>query len=275
MQKINYPLIVSDFDGTLVRDDGNISKENKEAIDRFCKDGGKFAISTGRLPYAIVPRARELGLHGAAACCQGSIIVDVQTKEVLFHDSLPKDTAVRVCKRLEELQLHIHAYGLWEYYCNKDDEALKAYEALTRTTAHRVTDRPLHEFLRDTDATVYKFTVLVEPKDSLALYETLAKENFEGCCPTRSGTFTVEMINANNSKGTALRFLADYYGVPLERTIGVGDQWNDIPMLQTAGLGVAVQNADDKLKAEAKVILSRTNEENAVCELIETYGYKE
>ena len=62
MQKINYPIIVSDFDGTLVNDDGTISIENKNAIEKYTKDGGVFAISTGRLHYGILSRAKELGL---------------------------------------------------------------------------------------------------------------------------------------------------------------------------------------------------------------------
>ena len=71
MPKINYGMIISDFDGTLVKDDGTVSQINKQAISKYIENGGIFAISTGRLPAGIVSRAKELGLKGVVSCCQG------------------------------------------------------------------------------------------------------------------------------------------------------------------------------------------------------------
>ena len=84
----------------------------------------------------------------------------------------------------------------------------------------------------------------------------------------------MEVINANYSKGTAVAFLADYYGVPLEKTIAVGDQLNDIPMIKQAGLGIAVKNADERLKKQA-VVIDCTNEDGAIAEIIQKYAYRE
>ena len=86
MQKINYGLIVSDFDGTLVGKNEMICEENKKAIAKYRENGGKFAISTGRLPNGILPRAKELGLKGAVSCSQGAVIVDIETQELIFQD---------------------------------------------------------------------------------------------------------------------------------------------------------------------------------------------
>lgn len=275
MRKINYQLIISDFDGTLVNEDGTITAKNKEAIANYRKNGGKFAISTGRLPKGILSRAKELGLQGAVSCCQGSIILDIQSQEILYNDSIPNDVSIQICEKLESMGVHVHAYDLWECFCNKDDDALKLYERLTQTKANLIMDKPLSQFIKETGLRSYKFLAMVDPKDSAAIIEELSKETFEGCCVTKSGDFLVEVINARNSKGTAVQFLSEYYDVPIEKTIGVGDQWNDIPMIQAAGLGVAVKNADEKLKEQANVVLDYTNEESAVGELIEKYGYKE
>lgn len=275
MRKINYGLVVSDFDGTLVNGDGTISESTKKAIAEYRQSGGHFAISTGRLPAGIISRARELGLKGAVSCCQGSVIVDIESKEVLHSGAIPHKTAVKICQKLESLGLHIHFYDVWEYYCNKDDEALKRYEQLTGTKAKLVENRPLSECLKEKKTDVCKFLAMVEPKDNERVLRELEKENFEGCAVTKSAAFLVEVINAKNSKGTAVEFLADYYGVPLEKTIGMGDQWNDIPMIEKAGLGIAVKNADERLKEKAKVVLDYTNEEGAVGKAIEKYGYTE
>ena len=116
MRKINYPLIVSDFDGTLVKEDGTISEKNKKAIAEYIAAGGKFAISTGRLPSGILSRAQELGLQGNVCCCQGAIVLDIQTKEVLLEGRMSLQSTLTACKRLEELGLHIQVYDLWDYY---------------------------------------------------------------------------------------------------------------------------------------------------------------
>ena len=89
----------------------------------------------------------------------------------------------------------------------------------------------------------------------------------------KSSEYFVEVINANYSKGTAIEFLSGYYNVPIEKTIAIGDQQNDIPMIEAAGLGIAVKNADGSLKERAAVVVPYTNEEGAVGEVIEKYGY--
>ncbi len=66
--------------------------------------------------------------------------------------------------------------------------------------------------------------------------------------------------------------MADYYGVPVERTIAVGDSLNDLPMLEAAGLGIAVKNADEALKNRA-LAFGYSNDENAIGKIIETYGF--
>ncbi|MBQ4268896.1 MAG: HAD family hydrolase [Clostridia bacterium] len=273
MQKINYGLIVSDFDGTLVNSDGTIGEYSKNAIAKYREAGGKFAISTGRLPNAIIDRAKELGLKGAVSCCQGSAIVDIETREVLFSGRIPNSVAVKACRKMEEMGLHIHVYDLWDFYCNKDDEPLKYYEFHTGTKANLVLDEPLWKFVERAGFDVFKILIMVDASDAERVMEELKREKYEGCVMTKSGDVLVELINANNSKGTAVKFLSKYYGVPLEKTLGVGDQLNDVYMVKTAGLGVAVKNADERLKAVADYVCEYTNEEGAVGKLIEKFGF--
>ena len=274
MPKINYGLIVSDFDGTLVRGDGTVSEENKRAIAQYQKDGGSFAISTGRLHYGILDRAKELGLKGLVSCCQGAIIIDIESGKPVQDNMLSHETTLAICRKMEELKLHYHVYEQENYYCNQDDDALKWYENAVRKTAVRITKEPLSEYVRKNKMRSYKILAMVRPEDNAKTMQELQKQAFDGCLITKSADVLVEVINAKYSKGTAVEFLANYYGVPLEKTIGVGDQWNDIPMIEKAGLGIAVQNADVKLKEKA-VVCEYTNEENAIAKIIEKYGYTE
>ncbi len=270
---LKYPLIVSDFDGTLVNKDGTISAENSKTIQEYIALGGKFAISTGRLPAGILPRAKELGLTGMVCTCQGTIIMDIESKEVVSSSKLPFETTLRIVKKMEEMGLHIHIYDLWDFYSNMDDEALKIYENAVRGKAKLVLDKPLSKFVEERKFESYKVLAMVRKEDNARVLAELAKENFEGCELTRSSNHLVEVVNANYSKGTAVEFLANYYGIPLERTIAIGDQQNDLPMIKKAGLGVAVQNADEGLKASADIVCEYTNEESAVAKTIKRYAY--
>ncbi len=273
MRKINYPLIVSDFDGTLVNADGTVSKENKKAIEEYVAAGGAFAISTGRLPSGILPHAQALGLKGMVCCCQGAIILDIQSRELVAEGRLRLETTVAACKKMEEMGLHIHAYDLWTYYANMDDQALKMYEKAVGSKATLVTDKPLSAFLEEKQLACYKLLAMVEPKNSNRVLAELVEANIKGCALTKSADFLVEVVNPSYSKGTAVNVLAKHYGVPLTKTIAVGDQLNDLSMIQAAGLGIAVQNAEETLKKQADYVCEYTNEEGAIAKIIEKFGF--
>ncbi len=274
MRKINYRMIVSDFDHTLANNDSTVSPENKRAIEEYTQAGGIFVISTGRLHYGIVPRTKELGLKGLVACCQGAIIEDIESEEMILEGTLPCELTARICEKMEELGLHIHVYGREDYYCNTDDEPLKMYERAVRKKAKLVLNIPLSRFVRENGICSYKVLAMVEPKNNAKIKDILIDCNFEGCKVTKSAEYLVEVINANYSKGTAVEFLANRFNIPLDKVIAVGDQQNDIPMIRKAGLGIAVKNADEELKENA-LVFEYTNEESAIAKIIKKYGYTE
>lgn len=274
MQKINYRLIVSDFDGTLVNDDGTISDENKKAISSYVADGGAFAISTGRLHYSILDRARELGLKGLVACCQGAIIMDIESGKLVQEPMLSHETTLAICKKMEELGLYYQVYDFENYYANNTSAGLRYYERMVGKKAISIIDKPLSKFVEEKKLRTYKVLAMVDPKDNERLFKEIDKAGFKDCAVTKSFDYLIEVINARHNKGTAVEFLANYYNVPLEKTIAVGDQWNDLPMIKRAGLGIAVQNADPKLKENA-LVCEFTNEQSAIAAIIEKYGYTE
>ena len=170
--------------------------------------------------------------------------------------------------------LHIHVYEAWDYYCNMDDIALKMYEKAVKSKAKLVLDKPLSQFVKERQLASYKILAMVLPEDNERVIEALKSENFPGCTVTRSSEFLVEVINAQYSKGTAVEYLANHFQAPLDKTITIGDQLNDLPMFEKVGCSIAVQNADKGLKEVAKVIAPLTNEEGAVAWAIEQFGFQ-
>ncbi len=274
MRKIKYPLIVSDFDGTLARRDGTVSEKTKKMIAEYIANGGTFAISTGRMPAAILPKAKELGLKGVLCCGQGSVIMDIESGKPIMQGRLTNAISVQICKKMEEMGLHTHAYDLFQYYSNVDDEPLKLYEAAVGEKATLIIDKPLWKHIEETGLCAFKFLAMVEPQKAKAVISELVAENFQNCVVTKSAKFLVEVCNAEYSKGTSIEFLAQWKGVAIENTIAIGDQWNDMSMIEKAGLGLAVANASEKLK-EVATVLPYTNNEDTVAYAIEKYGYME
>lgn len=273
MRKINYKMIVSDFDGTLVQGDGKVSDKNINAINEYIDAGGIFVISTGRVPSAILSRARKLGLKGLVSCCQGAMVVDIESGNLLFDQRLPEKTTVDACREMEKLGLHIHAYDLWEYYSNIDDEMLRYYQDITETKAILVLNEKLSDFVAKKNLSAYKLLAMVNPDDNAEIVAKLKEANIPDCEVTKSAKFLVEIISNKCSKGSAISFLAKHYGIEIEKTVGVGDNYNDISMIEAVGLGVAVANAEDALKQRAGYVCENSNEQSAVAEVIEKFGF--
>ena len=273
VRKINYKMIVSDFDGTLVQGDGNVSEKNIKAINEYIDAGGIFVISTGRVPSAILSRARELGLKGLISCCQGTIILDIESGNMLFDQRLPEKTTVDACREMEKLGLHIHAYDLWEYYSNIDDEMLRYYQDITETKAILVLNEKLSDFISKKGLGAYKLLAMVLPEDNAKIVAKLKEAKIPDCDITKSAKFLVEIVNDKCSKGSAVSFLAKHYGIEIEKTVGIGDNYNDISMIEAVGLGVAVANAEDALKQRAGYVCENSNEQSAIAEVIEKFGF--
>ena len=272
MRKINYPLIISDFDGTLLRTDGTISAETKSAIDGYIAAGGTFGICTGRMTGSILPRAKELGLKGLVSSYQGSVITDIESGKLLVDGYIPAENAAEICRVFEGLNLHTHVYTLDEVFVNRQDEALEMYENVCKVKGNVVTDEPLSSFVLKKGFKVRKVLAMVYPEEKKRIFGIVSEALGDKFYVTYSAASLVEITSRQYSKGTAVRFMADYYGVPVEKTIAAGDSLNDLPMLEAAGLGIAVKNADEALKDKA-LAFEYSNDENAIGKIIETYGF--
>ncbi len=272
-RKINYPLIISDFDGTLLRTDGTIAPETRRAISDYTAAGGTFGICTGRMYTSILPRARELGLKGLVSSYQGSVVTDIESGNILVDGYIPAEDAAEICRVFESMNLHIHLYELERFYVNRRDEALEEYEKTCGVKGEVVESEPLSGLVLKQNLRVRKVLALVPAEEKMSVFRETERALGEKFYVTYSAAQLVEVTSKRYSKGTAVRFMAEYYGVPVERTIAVGDSLNDLPMLEAAGLGLAVKNADDALKAKIRVF-PYTNDENAVGRIIAAYGYQ-
>lgn len=269
---MKYRLFLSDFDGTLVRNDGTISQKNKQAISHYIQSGGTFALCTGRGLPSILPRVRELGLtQGLVVAFQGANVYDLATGKLLRNGTFTQEGALLAIRAMEKRGLHIHVYTVNELYCNMDDEGLAYYEKICGVKA--IICENLSEMVERERLPVVKVLAMVNPQDRFALCDGLSQELGEEYYVTCSSEFLVEAMPKGHNKGEALCYLANYFHIPIERTAAIGDQLNDLPMLERAGGKFAVANAEEALKEIATVVPS--NEEDGVAEAILTYAMED
>ncbi len=268
---MNYDVFLSDFDGTLVRSDGTISQKNIDAITKFRDMGGIFAIVTGRMLSSIRPRLKELGIfEGIVVAYQGAMIADIATGKLLKNDGLSTEQALKTLRILEAEDLHIHLYNDDVFYCNKDDEYLREYERVCGVKAV-VPNEPLSEKIMREKMNVVKILAMVSPEKRDELRFRLEERLGKKYNVTSSAQFMVEVLPANVSKAAAVKFLSEYYRIPIERIAAIGDQLNDLPMIEAAGGKFAVANAEEILKQRAVVVPSC--EEDGVAVAITKYAF--
>lgn len=275
MKRINYRLIVSDFDGTLLTDEQTISNEVVNEISAYVACGGVFAVCTGRMLSSILPRVRALNLKGLVVAYQGTVIADIESGKVIKKGGLSTEYAAKACEYLESVGASASVYADEVMYTNleKNSPLLKAYESVTGVDAVSVKNVPISQFVRERNLFCQKVTSLVPSEKRIALYNDLKQNLNDNYDITCSAKILVEISPSTDTKGSALKYLCNHYSIPIESSIAVGDNINDKSMIEAAGLGIAVENAVEELKLSADFI-SVSNNQGALAKIIKRFGYK-
>lgn len=267
---MKYKLIITDLDDTLLRDDQTISEKSKLTIKKALDKGIAVAIATGRKYSSALPYAKALGLTGPMLCCQGAHIADIETGRTIREKGVPLPLALEVLRFAEDRGLFIQYYTADDYYFEKRSEESDYYERTAGVPGIEV-GRKLSGVL---DFEPVKLLVIAEPQRIRQVYGEAAAL-FGGKLEVAiSKSRYMEITHPDVNKGAALAELLKITGVDREQVIAIGDALNDLSMIRLAGLGIAVANGDEYVKAEADAVTS-SNEEDGVAEAIEKYALEE
>lgn len=273
MRKLLNRLIVSDFDGTLIDDNQRILPQVKTAIDEYVASGGIFAVCTGRMLASILPQVRALGLKGIVVGHQGSVIAEIESGKIIKNGGIGYEGVAEICRTVEELNQPVNIYADEMLYTNipKNNKYLQLYEKIIGVEATYVEGK-ISKFVEKNKLFCQKVAILVAENERDALYKKLCDSLGNKYDVTCSAKVLVEISPLNDNKGEAVKFLAKHFEIPLSSSVAIGDNLNDLPMIKTAGTGVAVGNADPVLKAAADFV-TVSNNEGAVARIIEKFGF--
>ncbi|HEX3031118.1 MAG TPA: Cof-type HAD-IIB family hydrolase [Bacillota bacterium] len=266
----SYKLIAMDVDDTLLDNQLHISPRVNRLINRLQAEGVVVTLATGRMFRSTLPLAKELGLDIPLITYQGALVKNCISGEVLLHRPLSKERAIEVIRLGREQGLHINLYLNDQLYYEQVSKAGEAYARLADVPVCLVPD--LAEFLVSQEEGPTKMLLIGEEQHLDNLLES-TKSYFGGeVHVTKSKPIFLEFTNPTANKGTALAELAQQYGVTREEIMAFGDSYNDLEMLEYAGMGVAMGNARPALKEIADYI-TKGNDEDGVAEAIERFCF--
>lgn len=254
-------LILSDLDGTLLDPLQRISPENAAAIRRFKKSGGRFTLATGRMEQSVAPFIRELEIDIPVILYNGAKIVHPVTGIVLYEKQLtiePELWARLYAELSGEVAMLVYKNG--EVYTPQRTGMIDAYER-----KDRIGCLPLDPLSLDEPLT--KLLFIGSDPGKLQPVERIIVDSGLRCGLVYSESNYLEVLPDRVSKGAALQELRRLMQVEGLYAIAVGDNLNDLSMLQLADRGYAVENAHPELKAAAHA-LTVHHERHAIASII-------
>lgn len=267
---MKYKLFISDYDRTL-GDRSYVDPSTVEKIKEFEKKGGKFVIVSGRVIDSICRICRMYGFTGLVGAYQGGMIKNLDTDEILVDEGVRKDIAISVVKDFikERFDFTVDIGGV-RYSVKVDGVYLDYYEKFGGAVVNVVTPEEVLEVMQSTDKTIEKVCAMISPDDIYPKIDEYNKKYPNEVSFNSGGPIILECINAKYDKGSAVRFIADYYGVPLSEVITIGDSTNDVPLVNGEWYGVAVGNGCDHIKKEANEVTVEFKD-NPVKTILEKY----
>lgn len=258
-------LIAIDIDGTLITPDKRITPRVREALRYVESKGIMVSLVSGRLYPTCRKYAIELGLSGPCVIYQGAMIIDHKADKVLYEIRIPKDKAIEILRYSREHNLALNVYmDQFTFYTEKPNQYSILDAQLNEVEIQIVKD--LEEII------VYdplKLMFVEDPKVISRLEETFSNRDKELIALTSLPQF-LEIVNKKATKADALKWIAERLKIKREEVMAIGDSHNDIPMLEWAGIGVAMRNADEKVKKSADFI-TLSNTEDGVAYAIEMF----
>ena len=261
-------LIMSDIDGTILDQKHQLDSHLLELMPLLKQSDIPFVLASARSPLGIAPISKELGItdfpiasYNGALISRGDKILSQHTinkKELLLlHDFLKKEFPT----------VSINVYSGKDWYVNTLDKWVEI-EAQITGESPKVTS--LADFLQEEKNLIHKLLLIDNAATIQKLKETLATIDFPQTDFYLSKDNYLEVTHNQVSKKQALLELANYYQLSLTEIMSIGDNYNDIPMIETAGLGVAMGNAPRDVKTCAKAVTD-SNEQNGVSKAIKLH----
>ena len=270
-------IILLDLDGTLLTHDKQLSPGNRAALERAVAMGIWIVPSTGRFYQGMPAVVRELPFVRYAVTINGAQVYDGKEDAVLHRAEIAPAAAERVFDRLDTLPVIYDCFlDGWGYMDARHYAQIDRFIADPRVN-RMVKDlrRPVEDFrafIRRENRPLQKIQMFFRDLDRRREALEVLPRDLPDMAVTSSISNNIEINDKAATKGEALRFLCRHLGVDVRDTMAFGDGSNDMTMIQAAGIGVAMANADPALRAAADFVTD-TNDADGVAKAIARFCF--
>ncbi len=265
-------ILAVDLDGTLFNDNKDIAKENLQAITRMLDAGHILAIDTGRPNHVMKKLLKRFGIFEHENIYllgyQGTVGMRSTEDTILFGQYLQNEPARRLLRYAIESGNSTLAFEYGNIYSFWESYDVENYRDLSKEPVAIIDDPDEligHNLTKIMVINYKNHELLYDFQDA---HEAELSQYFESMF---SDVAFLEYIDKDANKGAGLMQLAEFLDIPVSDTVAVGDERNDISMINAASTGIAVLNARDELKAVADYITTVDNNHGAVAEVINKF----
>lgn len=266
---MKYELLVLDLDGTLTNSRKEITAPTREALIEIQEAGKKVVLASGRPPQGIYSLAEQLKLEKYGSFIlsfNGAKIIDCRSKKVIYNRVLPQDVIRPIYEIAREYPVDIGTYEndvLISGICPNQYTELEAQ-------INKLSIQCVDNFGDYVTFPVNKMIIYGDPSVTIHLEEQLKKQFHKRLNIYRSEPFFLEIMPQNIDKAYSLQKLINSIGLTADQMICCGDGYNDLSMIEYAGLGVAMGNAQPLIRERADYI-TKSNDEDGVLLVINEF----
>lgn len=267
-----YKLIALDMDGTLLNKNGEVSEGNKIAIKKAIEKGIKVVLCSGRNIDGLEKFLEELSLKEDGQyiiTCNGGAIYSCHDKKVISSIMMKGKDIHKISKLSKELGIKMQVYTLDKCIATEENEYTEFERNHIGTTIKIINDyNEINEDEELMKALLLEKAEILDEKIKKIPQEYREKYNLVKSLPQ-----TLEVMPKNCNKAIGIKNLIEKIGIKPEEVIAIGDECNDLEMIEFAGLGVAMGNGNVKVKEIANYI-TESNNEDGVAKVIEKFILK-
>lgn len=266
---MKYKLLALDIDGTLLDSKQELTPSTIEAIQLAVKQGIKVCLVSGRRPRAMAQYATRIGLPHPLVGFNGGIVADPLTFNPLRAVTIPREEMVDVLREYEKEHLCAFAYrssatppdvyysvdSTWQDTQNYIQyEQSKGNICRLPALSKDMTFNPMRIMVGDSEAFATKAQDIAGPLLDPRRHTSFYTKHY-------TGTWYYEIYPVESTKSSGLRFLCEYFAIDQSEVVAVGDHFNDLDMIEFAGLGVAMGNAQLGVKEKADLVIGHHDED--------------
>jgi len=267
-------LVAIDIDGTLLNDSREVTSEVLQAIQEAKRQGVKIVLTTGRPLPGVHALLQQLNLEEPGdyvITYNGGLVQDASTGEELARYGISYDDYLEIDLMARKMKVHMHAITNEHIYtANRDLSPYTIHESFLVSMPVRY--RTQEEMTEDMG--IVKTMFIDEPDYLDKVIADIPDWFKEKYTTVKSAPFYYEVLNKKASKGAALIALADKLGIAISETMAIGDEENDLSMLEVAGLAVAMGNSKNANILEAADVVTASNNEHGVAKALYDYVLK-